>query len=128
MLLQCRSFAQDLECLSPHFSCSPDVAVGYVGLERDHTTAKASSYYCKMPDMTGRMAICLDPMLATGGSASQAISLIKAQGPQSIVMACVVAAPEGVERVQKDHPDVEIVTAALDRWTERSEIHPPRAG
>ena len=67
-----------------------------------------------MPDMDGRLAICLDPMLATGGSASQGISLIKAENPDGIVMASIVAAPEGIERVQNDHPDVEIVTAALD--------------
>lgn len=104
-----------LSMLEPFLEVFPDVAVGYVGLERDHVTAVASQYYQNLPDMTGKVAICLDPMLATGGSASNAISLIKAKNPVRVMMVCVVAAPEGVSRLEGAHPDVEIFTAALDR-------------
>ncbi|MEQ1936000.1 MAG: uracil phosphoribosyltransferase [Fimbriimonadaceae bacterium] len=92
-----------------------DVKVGYIGLERAHDTAIAHRYYCKLPDLGGRLVLCLDPMLATGGSASQAISFMKASGAERVVMVCVIAAPEGVARLNEDHPDVRIVTAALDR-------------
>lgn len=93
----------------------PDVAVGYIGLERDESTALARSYYSKLPLLEDRLTLCLDPMLATGGSASQALDSIKAQGGVDIAMVCVVAAPEGVARLHTDHPDVRIVTAAVDR-------------
>ncbi len=93
----------------------PDVAVGYIGLERHEDTAIARSYYSKLPPLGGRFTLCVDPMLATGGSASQAISLIKDRGAGTVAMVCVVAAPEGVERLLASHPDVLIVTAALDR-------------
>jgi len=93
----------------------PDVRVGYVGLERNESTAIANSYYCKLPKLAECHVLCLDPMLATGGSASQAISLIKAAGARHVTMVSVVSAPEGVSRLQEDHPDVPIVTAALDR-------------
>ncbi len=92
-----------------------DVKVGYIGLERAHDTAIAHRYYCKLPDLAGRLVLCLDPMLATGGSASQAISFMKVSGAERVVMVCVIAAPEGVARLNADHPDVRIVTAALDR-------------
>ena len=92
----------------------PHVSVGYIGLERHEGTAVARSYYCKLPDLQGMYTLCLDPMLATGGSASQAVSLIKAGGGIRITMVCVVAAPEGVARMTTDHPDVPIVAAALD--------------
>lgn len=104
-----------LALLEPVLEVFPQVAVGYVGLERDHTTAKASSYYKKLPDLTDKFCLCLDPMLATGGSACRAISLMKAEGAEKIVMVCVVAAPEGVAALQAEHPDVEIVTASRDR-------------
>jgi uracil phosphoribosyltransferase len=75
----------------------PDVCVGYIGLERDEVTAVASSYYAKLPPaLTGRPVFVLDPMLATGGSAVQAVDIIKAAGGDRISMLCVVAAPEGV--------------------------------
>ncbi len=104
-----------LGMLEPVVQLFSDVKVGYIGLERDHATAIAHSYYCKLPDMSGRYVLCLDPMLATGGSASQAISLIKANGGTTVKMVCVVAAPQGVAKVQHDHPDVDIFTAAYDR-------------
>ncbi|MDR3711078.1 MAG: uracil phosphoribosyltransferase [Capsulimonadaceae bacterium] len=94
----------------------PDVAVGYIGLERDESTAVASSYYAKLPpNIAGKPTFVLDPMLATGGSASQAVSLVKNAGAGPITMVAIVAAPEGVDRLLTVHPDVAIVTAALDR-------------
>ena len=93
----------------------PDVAVGYLGLERDHTTAQASSYYCKLPPLAGRCTLLVDPMLATGGSACQAIDAVKAAGATDVRLLCVVAAPEGVGEVRRHHPDVPIIGAALDR-------------
>ncbi|HMS54286.1 MAG TPA: uracil phosphoribosyltransferase [Fimbriimonadaceae bacterium] len=104
-----------LGMLDPITELFPDVSVGYIGLERNHDTAIAHSYYCKLPDLHGKYTLCVDPMLATGGSASQAINLIKGHGAANVVMMCVVAAPEGVEKIQHDHPEVEIVTAAYDR-------------
>ncbi|MBX7131587.1 MAG: uracil phosphoribosyltransferase [Fimbriimonadaceae bacterium] len=104
-----------LAMLEACVSLFPDVAVGYIGLERHHETAVAHSYYCKLPRLQGRFTICLDPMLATGGSASQAISLLKANGAVRPVMVSIIAAPEGVEKLTQDHPDVPIFTAALDR-------------
>ncbi|MEZ5162682.1 MAG: uracil phosphoribosyltransferase [Fimbriimonadaceae bacterium] len=104
-----------LSMLEPLLELFPDVAVGYIGLERDHETAEASRYYCKLPKLDGKVAVCLDPMLATGGSAAKAIELIKEGGPKRVVMVSVVAAPEGVEKLQAAHPDVPIYTAGLDR-------------
>ncbi|MBS1704973.1 MAG: uracil phosphoribosyltransferase [Armatimonadetes bacterium] len=92
----------------------PDVAVGYVGLERDETTAIARSYYTKLPDLRNRYTICVDPMLATGGSASQALSVCKSAGANPLVYACIIAAPEGIDKVEGDHPDVPIYAAAVD--------------
>lgn len=104
-----------LAMLEAAVSLFPDVAVGYIGLERHHETAIAHSYYCKLPRLQGRFTLCFDPMLATGGSASQALSLLKAHGAERPVMVSILAAPEGVAKVQADHPDVPIFTAALDR-------------
>jgi len=92
----------------------PDVAVGYIGLERHEDTAIARSYYSKLPNLAGRYTLCLDPMLATGGSAAQAISLIKTHGATQVTMVSVVSAPEGVAHLQAAHPDLQIITAALD--------------
>lgn len=93
----------------------PEVSVGYIGLARDHTTAVASSYYCKLPPVAGRVTLIVDPMLATGGSACQAIDAVKAAGGTDIRLVCVVAAPEGVAEVERRHPDVPVLGAALDR-------------
>lgn len=94
----------------------PDVAVGYIGLERNESTAVASSYYAKLPpNISGKPAFVLDPMLATGGSAQQAVSLVKSAGANSVAMISIVSAPEGVALLQAKHPDVPIFTAAIDR-------------
>jgi uracil phosphoribosyltransferase len=104
-----------LGMLEPVTELFPDVAVGYIGLERHEDTAIARSYYSKLPRLEGKYTLCVDPMLATGGSAAQAVSLIKAHGADQIAMVCIVAAPEGVEKLQSTHPDVDVFTAALDR-------------
>ena len=93
----------------------PEVAVGYIGLERDEASLRPQSYYRKLPPVEGRHVLVLDPMLATGGSGSAATSAVKEGGPASIRFVCVVSAPEGLERMRSDHPDVPIFTAAVDR-------------
>ncbi len=104
-----------LGMLQPFHDIFPDLSVGYVGLERDHATAIAPSYYCKLPRLAGRRVIVVDPMLATGGSAAQALMLVKAQGATDVVFVCIVAAPEGVATVHSVHPDMTIHAGALDR-------------
>jgi len=93
----------------------PEVAVGYIGLERDEASLEPQSYYRKLPPVQGRHVLVLDPMLATGGSGSAATSAVKEGGPSSIRFVCVVAAPEGIRRMEAEHPDVPIFTAAIDR-------------
>lgn len=93
----------------------PTAKVGHIGLYRDPETLEPIEYYCKMPtDINERDLILVDPMLATGGSASAGIQFIKEKNPRSIKLMCLIAAPEGIERVQKDHPDLDIYTAAID--------------
>ncbi len=93
----------------------PAAKVGHIGLYRDPETLKPVKYYCKLPsDIGERQVFVLDPMLATGGSASDAIDFIKADGAKHIVLMCVIAAPEGIAAVQERHPDVDIYCAALD--------------
>lgn len=104
-----------LGMLEPVTDLFPDVAVGYIGLERNEATAVASSYYCKLPSLDNKFTLLLDPMLATGGSASQAAELLKAKGAKTISMVCIVAAPEGIKQLSSNHPDVEIFTSAVDR-------------
>ncbi len=104
-----------LGMLQPFHDVYPDVSVGYVGLERDHATAVARSYYCKLPPLEGKRVIVVDPMLATGGSAAQAVEVVKSAGGKEIVFVCIVAAPEGVAVMQQAHPDVTIYAGALDR-------------
>lgn len=93
----------------------PSARVGHIGLYRDPQTLKPVEYYCKLPsDIGERFFIVTDPMLATGGSASAAITLLKERGAKAIKLMCLVAAPQGVEVVQKEHPDVDIYVAVLD--------------
>jgi uracil phosphoribosyltransferase len=103
-----------LGLLGPVLELLPRVSVGYIGLERDEATAIARIYYNKLPKLAGKVPMLLDPMLATGGSAAQALDLIKEAGGVAPRMLCVVAAPEGVRVVQERHPEVRIFTAALD--------------
>lgn len=93
----------------------PAAKVGHIGLYRDPETLKPVEYYCKLPsDISEREIILVDPMLATGGSASDGIHLLKEKGAKNIKLMCLIAAPEGIEAVLKDHPDVEIYVAAVD--------------
>jgi uracil phosphoribosyltransferase len=93
----------------------PVAKVGHIGLYRDETTHEPVSYYCKMPyDIAQRLVIVVDPMLATGGSSADAVSMLKKMGVTNIKLMCLVAAPEGVKKFQEMHPDVDIFTASLD--------------
>jgi uracil phosphoribosyltransferase len=93
----------------------PDAVVGYLGMERDEQTHLPRDYYAKLPDLAARKALVVDPMLATGGSGSAAVGYVKDAGADDVTFVCVVAAPEGLERLRSDHPDVPVVAAALDR-------------
>ncbi len=93
----------------------PSARVGFVGLYRDEETLKPVQYYCKLPgELSERLVIAVDPMLATGNSSVAAIDLLKEAGATNIRFLCLLAAPEGVARMKEAHPDVPIVTAALD--------------
>ena len=96
-------------------SLVPVARVGHIGLYRDPETHLPVEYYCKLPpNIQNRLVIVVDPMLATGGSASDALKMLKDKGCTDIRLMCLVAAPEGVAKVERDHPDVPIFTAALD--------------
>ncbi len=97
-------------------SLMPEAKVGYLGVYRNEKTLEPVTYYKKFPEnLDGSQIFVLDPMLATGGSANYCLSLIKEYGGQNITLVTIVSAPEGVERVSQNHPDVKIVTASLDR-------------
>lgn len=94
----------------------PNAKVGHIGLYRDHDTHEPVEYYCKLPaDAEQRTLIVVDPMLATGGSASDAITMIKKRGVKKIKLCCIVSAPEGIRRVLADHPDIDLYVASVDR-------------
>lgn len=93
----------------------PAAKVGHIGLYRDPDTLEPVEYYCKLPeDCAERDVFVVDPMLATGGSSSAAIRLLKEKGVRNIRFMCIIAAPEGVERMKVDHPEVDIYVGALD--------------
>lgn len=93
----------------------PTAKIGHIGLYRDPETLEPVEYYCKLPsDVEERTVFLADPMLATGGSAEAAIGFLKERGVKNIVMLCILAAPQGVKRVQQAHPDVDIYAAAFD--------------
>ncbi len=93
----------------------PTAKVGHVGMYRDHDTLEPKEYYAKLPPcIPDAVVMVLDPMLATGGSASATITYLKEQGAGQIRLVCIVGAPEGVERIERDHPDVDIYLSALD--------------
>ncbi len=100
--------------------------VGFIGMYRDEETLEPVEYYVKLPaDLDQRDAIVLDPMLATGNSSAAAVAEVKAAGARSVTLVCLVAAPEGIERIHAEHPDVHVVCAAVDRGlNERGYIVP----
>ena len=104
----------------------PVAKVGHIGLYRNETTHEPVVYYCKLPeDIQERLVILTDPMLATGGSSCDALQMLKDRGCKNVKLMCLVAAPEGIERVQKAHPDVDIYVAAIDeRLNENAYIVP----
>lgn len=106
----------------------PHVRVGYLGLERDEATFEPSEYYAKLPRLDDAITFVLDPMLATGGSANAALSSVKAAGATRIRMVSIVSAPEGVAALGKEHPDVDIVTASVDRELNSSAYIMPGLG
>ena len=86
----------------------PSAKVGHIGLYRDHETFEPHEYYCKLPDpIEERLIVVLDPMLATGGSASAAVNFIKKHGGRQIKFMCIIAAPEGIQRLSREHPDIQ---------------------
>jgi len=93
----------------------PTAKVGFVGLYRNEETLRPVQYYCKLPpELSGRLVIAVDPMLATGNSSAAAVDLLKEAGATDICLICLLAAPEGVECMAREHPDVRIVTASVD--------------
>ena len=106
----------------------PKATVGYVGLERDEETAVARQYYRKLPDLSDRHVFLLDLMLATGGSAVAAVRLLREQNARHVRLLCVVAAPEGIARLAKDCPGVDIYAAAVDRALDENAFIVPGLG
>lgn len=107
----------------------PNAKVGHIGLYRDEETFQPIEYYFKMPEnVSQREVLIIDPMLATGGSASETISRLKEEGVKKIKLLCVVAAPEGINLIEKDHPDVQIYCATVDRTLNESAYILPGLG
>jgi uracil phosphoribosyltransferase len=105
-----------LGMVQPLLDIFPDVSVGYIGLQRDHATAVARNYYSKLPELTkSSRVLIVDPMLATGGSAIQAIAELHEHGAVDLTLLSIVSSPEGVAAVEEVYPSVPIFTAALDR-------------
>ncbi len=94
----------------------PEAKLGHIGLQRNEKTLKPSAYYHKTPKNLGKSkVIVIDPMLATGGSASAALDFLKKKGAKDLIFACLVSAPEGIKKINRDHPGIKIYCAALDR-------------
>jgi uracil phosphoribosyltransferase len=104
-----------LGMLDPVVDMFPLVRVGYLGLERDEATFEPSEYYAKLPRLDDARTFVLDPMLATGGSASAALESVKQAGAPWVAMVSIVAAPEGIKALDQAHPDVDVYTASVDR-------------
>jgi uracil phosphoribosyltransferase len=117
-----------LGMLQPFQDIFPDLSVGYIGLERDHETAEARSYYCKLPPVEGSRTLIVDAMLATGGSAAKAVSAVKAAGATDVTLVCIIGAPEGIERVESEHPGIDIVLGVLDRGLNEKKYIVPGLG
>ena len=104
-----------LGMVEPFLKVIPAAKVGHIGLARNHDTHLPEEYYCNLPnDIADREVIILDPMLATGGSGSAAIEFIKKRGAKNIRFVCIIAAPEGVDVIKRDHPDVDVYIGAID--------------
>ena len=104
-----------LGMVSGILSLVPSAKVGHIGLYRDEETHEPHEYYCKLPsDCDKREVFVVDPMLATGGSSSEALAMLKQKGVKNMTFLCILAAPEGLEKLSKDHPDVDIYAGALD--------------
>jgi uracil phosphoribosyltransferase len=106
----------------------PEVSVGYIGLERDEETAEARRYYCKLPELKGARVLVVDPMLATGGSSEQALEAVFEAGAERVDFLCIVAAPEGVRRLESRFPDLRIFAGALDRELDENKYIRPGLG
>jgi len=105
-----------LSMVSSFLEMIPDAKVGHIGLQRDEKTLQPIDYYYKTPkNLDESITIVLDPMLATGGSAVASFNSLKQKGAKKCILACLIAAPEGVEKMNNEHPDIAIYTAALDR-------------
>lgn len=117
-----------LGMLQPFQDIFPDISVGYIGLERDHETAVARSYYCKLPPVKDTRTIVVDAMLATGGSAAQALSVVKEHGATDVRLVCIIGAPEGVETVAQAHPEVPIILGVLDEGLDSRKYIVPGLG
>ena len=110
-------------------SLIPSAKVGHIGLYRDPVTHEPVEYYCKLPeDIENRDVIIVDPMLATGGSASAAVTFLKKRGVTSIKVLNIIAAPEGVEKLMSDHPDIQLYVAALDEKLNENKYIVPGLG
>ena len=92
----------------------PNLSVGYIGVQRNEETSYPEDYYCKLPDLYNKNIFVLEPMLATGGSLSFALNKIKNAGGSNISALCIVSAPEGIKRIEEEHPDITLYTAAID--------------
>lgn len=104
-----------LGMIEPITELFPNVKIGYVGIQRDEKTALPTEYYAKIPKLKDCIVFVVDPMLASGGSASHALAYVKAQKPKKVILLSIVSAPEGIELIIKNHPDVLIYTASVDR-------------
>ncbi len=107
----------------------PNVRVGFLGIYRDHETAQPVEYYAKLPvALPDTVAVVIDPMLATAGSATAAVSLLKRKGFNKILFVCVVSCPEGIARLESEHPDVTIYTASVDERLDENKYIVPGLG
>ncbi len=106
----------------------PEARVGHLGMYRDERTLRPVNYYARVPPVRGARVLVLDPMLATGGSAASALALLKERGADDLAVVCLVAAPEGVRRLEEYHPDVPVFTAALDRGLDEHAFIRPGLG
>ncbi|MDR2737358.1 MAG: uracil phosphoribosyltransferase [Puniceicoccales bacterium] len=117
-----------LSMLQPAIDILQNVSVGYIGVERDETTAETRTYYCKLPDMEGKFVVVMDPMLATGHSAELALEEIIKRKPDKVVLVSVLASPEGIRHLENSFAEVPIFTAAIDERLDDSKFIVPGLG